>query len=61
MLTTVPLLSLGLLEQRHNICDLLQPTDILVSAGGTQRTHHPNNELGQSADVQNPVLSLLLD
>lgn len=53
--------SQGLLQQRHDISDLLQLVDVLVSAGGAQRAHHPHDELGQLTDVQRPVLSLLLD
>lgn len=54
-------MALVLLEQRHSVGDLCEPVDIGVSAGGAQRTHHGDDELGEPADVDGAVLRLLLD
>ena len=51
-LISLSLLSLVSLEQRHNVCDLLQLVDVLVPAGGAQRAHHPDDELGQFTYVR---------
>lgn len=48
-------------EQRHHVRDLFELIDVLVPAGGAQRTHAPDDELREPSDVQRSVLRLLLD
>lgn len=48
-------------EQRHNIRDLLELVDVLISAGGTQGAHSPDDELGELTDVEDSIFCLLLD